>query len=400
MAQKCENCHKRPSFNTKGSTKGRFCADHKEPGMVNVTHKTCDNCDKIPTFNTKGSTKGRFCADHKEPGMVNVVSKTCENCDKQPIFNTKGSAKGRFCADHKEPGMVNVMNKTCENCDKQPTFNTKGSTKGRFCADHKEPGMVNVKDKTCENCDRRAFYGFAGKPPKFCYEHREINTILKPTKKCLEQGCKEVAIFGIKNHEHCETHKIKGEINIVERKCVSCGLLGLLDKNEHCQVCDPDAFRVVRLAKQNMVVDYLISNGIRLSKEQLDRAIHNGVCGKERPDIWIDCGTHILVIEVDEHQHSDRPCECEQTRMVNVSQSNGMDTIFLRFNPDTYKPKTKGHNMISTSSRLKHLLDWVNYHIDHAPKDFLSVMYLYFDGFEKGSEKLETILAKENDVVC
>jgi hypothetical protein len=289
--------------------------------------------------------------------------------------------------------MINIMDRTCEKCDRLPVFNIKGTKTPRFCAEHKEPHMVDIKNRTCEKCNRRAIYGYAGKTVTFCYEHREINTIKFPRKRCLESTCKEIAIYGIRTHEHCELHKNMYEINIVERKCKSCGLLGLLDKNEHCETCDPNAFKIIQLAKQNMVRDFLLASEIQL--EEIDKIIDNGVCGKERPDFRIDCDTHILIIEVDEHQHSERPCECEQTRMVNISQSNGMPTIFIRFNPDPYKVKKKGQKMVGTSKRLEHLLEWIKYYKSHQPTDFLSVMYLYFNGFEKGNESLQTILKME-----
>ncbi|KAJ3042194.1 hypothetical protein HK097_002095 [Rhizophlyctis rosea] len=136
-----------------------------------------------------------------------------------------------------------------------------------------------------------------------------------------------------------------------------------------------DAFKRVRLAKQHMVVD-------------------GGACGLERPDFYIDCGTHILIIEVDEHQHSERACECEQTRMVKYSQSNGMRTMFLRWNPDKYKLR-KGQQMDTTARRLDVLLEYIKHYQKTTPPDFLNVIYLYFDDFVYGDAKVETILAME-----
>ncbi len=311
------------------------------------------------------------------------MTRKCEAaaCDTLPCFNTRGSKKGRFCAVHKEAGMVNVISPTCENaeCDSQPTFNTRGSKKGRFCAVHKDAGMVDVISPTCENaeCDGLARFGLPGKRPHLCTSHRSIGTILQPTKRCLEGNCTELAIYGMRIHEHCEAHKVDGEVNVLERKCRSCGLLGILDRNDNCETCDPVTFKRIALAKQNMVRDYLITEGFVF--ETIDRMIDGGVCGKERPDFYIDCGTHILIIEVDEHQHSGRACECEQTRMVNISQSNGMPTIFLRWNPDRYKSAKKGAVMTATSRRLAILTEWTLHHIKTPPTEFLSVMYLFFD---------------------
>ena len=148
--------------------------------------------------------------------------------------------------------MVNVSHKKCEKCDRQPTFHTFNVKKARFCGEHKDSGMVDVTCTSCEKCDRRPVYGFAGKKASFCYEHRITNTISKPNKKCLEPNCKDFAVFGIIVHEHCEKHKLNDVTNITERKCK-----GIINKNENCETCDPGANKRIRLAKHNMVKDYL-----------------------------------------------------------------------------------------------------------------------------------------------
>lgn len=59
--------------------------------------------------------------------------------------------------------------------------------------------------------------------------------------------------------------------------------------------------------------------------------------GRERPDFVWDCKTHMVILEVDEYQHSSRNCECEQTRMANITSSFGMPCLWIRYNPDEYK---------------------------------------------------------------
>ena len=54
-----------------------------------------------------------------------------------------------------------------------------------------------------------------------------------------------------------------------------------------CETCDPNAFKIIRLAKQNNVRDFLLANGIQFTS--IDRMIDGRVCGKERPDFFIEC---------------------------------------------------------------------------------------------------------------
>jgi hypothetical protein len=111
----------------------------------------------------------------------------------------------------------------------------------------------------------------------------------------------------------------------------------VLDKNNKCEYCNPEIFKTARLAKQNAIMNYLDSRGLKGT--QTDKSIDNGICGKERPDRVYDLKTHIIILECDEHQHKDRICLCEQVRMVNIGQSyGGTPVYFIRWNPDDYIP--------------------------------------------------------------
>ncbi|KAJ3185908.1 hypothetical protein HDU85_000819 [Gaertneriomyces sp. JEL0708] len=183
--------------------------------------------------------------------------------------------------------------------------------------------------------------------------------------------------------EHCAQHK-SPEVNILEQPWVSCGLLGIVDPNDHCETCDPDMFKRMRLARQNVVKDFLEANNV---DAVVDRIIDAGDCGRERPDFWVDCGTHILVMGVDEHQHSGRACECELT---NITASNGVATTFLRFNPDKYRT-LPGDKVLPISRRPEILLEWTTHHIQNPPAALLSVMHLFFNEYRYGDEKLTSI---------
>ncbi|KAI9004794.1 hypothetical protein BC832DRAFT_540183 [Gaertneriomyces semiglobifer] len=285
--------------NAPGETGRRFCAQHWAAGMVDPV-KICehDGCGKHPNFHFPGKLRPGFAQRNDDPGM----------------------SKRSFCSDHKEPGMVDLIPvNVCqaEGCMVLASFNLPGEIKPVYCKVHKEPAMVEVIKKRCERsgCDVTATYGYPGQPVRFCWSHREPKTIAKPRKRCEESRCSELPIDGMTEREHCAQHKSPDAVNILGHPCVSCGLLGILDSNGHCETCDPDMFKRMRLAKQNVVKDFLKANNV---DAVVDRIIDAGDCGRERPDFWIDCGTHILVMEVDEHQHSGRACECEQTKMVNI----------------------------------------------------------------------------------
>ena len=67
-----------------------------------------------------------------------------------------------------------------------------------------------------------------------------------------------------------------------------------------------------------------------------DKKVQDG-CSRRRPDLLLDMGTHIIIVEVDENKHTDYDCICENKRLMELSQDlQHRPIIFIRFNPDDY----------------------------------------------------------------
>jgi hypothetical protein len=115
-----------------------------------------------------------------------------------------------------------------------------------------------------------------------------------------------------------------------------------------------------------------------------DKMLEGPLCGRERPDRQIDCGTHFVYVEVDEHQHQSYACECEQIRMINLVHVRGMPVRWIRYNPDSYEP-IKGQRTIKQKQREKKLIEYVYYAIKHTPQEdnvFANVLYLFYDEYD------------------
>lgn len=401
---KYDNCESlNPCFDIPGG-KGIFCSLHKILGMIDVKNKECEyeGCNIYPSFDIKGG-KGRFCVLHKHIDMINVRSKKCEyqNCSSVPTFDLP-NGNGRFCASHKTTDMIDVKNKRCEynGCKLiNPVFDIVGG-KGRFCVSHKSSEMINIKSKQCEynTCTITPTYGLPGQKKTRCFQHRLLGMIRKPNSKCLE--CKNQAIWGINlTPIHCELHKTDDDINLVERICISCNLLYVLDKSNKCENCNPNTWKTARLAKQNTLMNYLDIRG--LNGSSTDTIIDGGICGKERPDRVYDFGDKIIIVECDENQHKERPCECEQLRMINIGQSfGGIPVYFIRWNPDKYKPKNDKKIQEKLSKRHKLCGDLIedikNSNIDLS-KSLVSAIYLYYDGWSSiVDEKWQSLIIFED----
>ena len=120
--------------------------------------------------------------------------------------------------------------------------------------------------------------------------------------------------------------------------------------------------------------------------ESYDKIIPES-CAKERPDFLFlsKSKLHYVILEVDENQHKDRPEQCECTRMVNISQSLTMPTIFIRYNPDKFSVKRVKKDP-SHNERMKILKEILNYAIELKNDDltgYCSYRNLFFDGWKK-----------------
>jgi hypothetical protein len=92
--------------------------------------------------------------------------------------------------------------------------------------------------------------------------------------------------------------------------------------------------------RESSVVEFVKANFSQFDWV-IDRAIQDG-CSKRRPDAIVDLGYQVLIVEVDEHQHTDYDCSCENKRIMMLSEDVGhRPIVFLRFNPDNYKTPDK-----------------------------------------------------------
>jgi len=240
--------------------------------------------------------------------MVDVVNKRCkyEDCPRiNPSFDLPGGS-GQYCKRHKLPDMIDVHNARCAfpGCTKIfPPFGYPNSSRNeRYCKQHKLPDMRDVKNKKCnvESCQGRATYGYPGKGVCRCAPHKLPFMIVRPNRRCQTYPCREKAFFGHPGEPiACETHKLDIHMNLVERPCRSCHLTNYLDAQDLCMFCNPHQIAKATMMKQHSLMSFLDQHGWHGS--QTDKIVDGGACGKERPDRLFDFGTHIDILECDEH---------------------------------------------------------------------------------------------------
>ena len=275
-----DECHKRPYYNKRGMKGGVYCVGHKEEGMIDVKHKTCakDECDKQPHYNKRGMKTGLYCVGHREEGMIDVVHKTCakDKCDKLPHYNKRGMKGGLYCAGHKEEGMINVVDKTCakDKCDKRPHYNKRGMKVGVYCVGHKDEGMVNVVDKTCIG---------------------QEGTCVTRSNSIYRMYCLFCFMHAFPDEPITRNYKTK-EFAVVERV-------------------------------QSRFPDFTWRH---------DKRVQCGI-SKRRPDLFLDMGSHVLIVEIDEDSHKSYDDSCENKRLMQLSEDvDHRPLVMIRFNPDSY----------------------------------------------------------------
>jgi hypothetical protein len=203
-----------------------------------------------------------------------------------------------------------------------------------------------------------------------------------PKRKC--QHCKETAIYGYTTPLTCAQHRAGDMLNLVEQLCAQCSLMEVLDADGLCGCCSPTMWRTVRLAKQKMVREWLNTWG--LEYDLTDRMLpEQHACDfRGRPDFLWERAGWAVVLEVDERGHAGYLCE--EARMVNMTATIGMPTVFVRMNPDTYKPG--GSKQASTTERMKVLRKVLEHHLAaFQPSDAEAnptgtwAVWLFYDGY-------------------
>ena len=272
-----EGCTKHPSFNVEGATR-LYCKTHKLQGMVDVKNKTCVeiDCDIRAYYNNEGESIGIYCKKHKKQDMIDVKSIKCieVGCQFQPSYNNRDK-KALYCKIHKKNDMVDVRSIKCfeDGCSTRANYNIKGAIRGLYCKIHKKPNMEDVINNRCQS--------------DWCFT---IVTNKKYDGYCL----------------HCY-------INLFPDKPVSHNY-------------KTKEFAVVEHIKSNFPnVDWIA-----------DKQVSNG-CSRRRPDLLLDLGGQVLIVEVDENSHNTYDCSCENKRIMELSQDMGhRPIVFIRFNPDKY----------------------------------------------------------------
>ena len=267
-----------------------------------------------------------------------------DGCIKRPSFNISGEKSGIYCSSHKKDNMVNIEIKYCEhNRQKSQCKECSGSSiceHNRYKSRCRECGGGSICEHNrykshCKECRGSAF----------CEHNRQ------------KSACKDCGGSRICEHNRYKSHcKECGgsafcEHNREKSKCKECGGRRLcksswcetrnsLKYNGYCFSCFvhlfPDRPNTKNYkTKEKATTDYILEQFPDFTWVT-DKRIRDGCSGK-RPDLLLDLGYQVIIVEIDENQHESYDCSCENKRLMLLSQDVGhRPMVFIRFNPDDY----------------------------------------------------------------
>lgn len=119
----------------------------------------------------------------------------------------------------------------------------------------------------------------------------------------------------------------------------------------------------------------------------------DGGCSGKRPDIFIDCFTHVIIEELDENEHSGYEEICENRRIMELFIDIGnRPVVILRLNPDAYTKDDEKYascfsytttGVISVDKkefekRLEKFTERMDYWLDNIPNKEVTIEKFFY----------------------
>jgi hypothetical protein len=170
--------------------------------------------------------------------------------------------------------------------------------------------------------------------------------------------------------------------------------------NGYCMTCCIHLFPDIKICKNYKTKEKHVTDKIIEAFPNFtwvaDKKIQDG-CSRRRPDLLLDLGSHIIILEVDENKHIGYDCSCENKRLMELSQDLAHRPIVLiRFNPDGYTNQ-EGQKITSCwrlsnlgvmvivktkkkewEERIQSLKESIQYWIDNQTEKTIEIIELYY----------------------
>jgi hypothetical protein len=338
-------CIKRPTFNISDEKSAIYCSSHKKDNMVNIEIKYCEH-NRVKS-RCKECGGNELCKHNRRKSHC----KDCGGksiCEHNKIRSRCKECGGKSICEH------NRRKEHCRECDGS-SFCEHNNYKSRC----KECGGSSICEhnkvkSVCRECGGSSFC-IHNKQKKRCKEcgGSDICEHSKRRDNCRECGGSRICEH---NREKSTCKECEGgsicEHNKRRVYCKPCGGGSALCKSSWCETTKNPKYKGYCLScfvnlfpdrpntknyktKEKATADYVLEQFPEFTWV-IDKRIQDG-CSRKRPDLLLDLGYHVIVVEIDENQHESYDCSCENKRLMLLSQDVGhRPMVFIRFNPDDY----------------------------------------------------------------
>lgn len=316
-----EGCSARALYDIPGpEARARWCIEHATGEMKNLKRGVRCACGRTAQYGENRGDTPLWCIECRSENSVLVKGIQCSECPRAARYNLPTEKSPVVCRMHKSKAMLDVVASygrcTIKDCPKQARFNFPGD-KASFCKLHKQPGMRDVITRRCrtEGCEVLPSYGVPGGLILHCQEHHEPGEEYLATGKC--EFCPKQPSLGFPGGRatRCADHREEGMLSVYSKPVVGS-----------------DKYKRV---KENYFRQWAADSLVDIP-HTINQRIPGGT-SRKIPDIFIDRISHVIIVELDEHQHVNYPIEKELRRINELSGDvRGRPIVFLRINPDDF----------------------------------------------------------------
>lgn len=365
----------------------------------------CRNQKKCIHGKTKGDCKlcGGTCPHGKRKAICRICNSKayCEHNRLKTSCKDCGNDKSCIHGNQKHH---------CKECGTFYCEHKKDKYKCRVC-NSKAYCIHNRLIQRCKICGNGKAFCKHGKKKDICVEcsGTQICPHNKRKSRCIDCNGRELCpcgkyLYSCIKHKGkgvCDHEKLKSYCNICtpENFCLNCKFIVVASNDckykPYCVRCfcilNPESDVSIKYKlKETYVIDEL-KRTFTDYKFSFNRRIEGG-CSKRRPDMYLDCKTHNLVIEIDENQHANY--ECENKRLMELFQDGGsIPLVIIRFNPDSYVDFNEEKHVSPFSytkrgmlkvneqeydRRFKTFVYHIKNHIENIPKKEITEIKLFY----------------------
>jgi hypothetical protein len=192
-------------------------------------------------------------------------------------------------------------------------------------------------------------------------------------------------------------------VDVIHKTCNNewCNIIVSNNKYDgYCLHCFKNMFPEDKRVQNNKTKEYSVVDFVKTNYSTYDwvkdKTIQGGL-SRRRPDLFLELNNQVVIIEIDENQHIDYDCSCENKCMMELSQDvQHRPIVFIRFNPDDY---TSGEKKITScwgankngicvvkktkqtewSDRLNALKSQIDYWTQNNTEKTIEIIQLFYD---------------------